>query len=149
MRLTSLALAIVPLLCACRSESVPEADLGIRIPSPSGHYILGAGTDDTEGSPKSVIIRLRAPSGKLLDTLEAELPAGGKWALGWHQGEDAIVLQRGTATTVYNVRPSGKIQLMECPKPVYGDTGRRLIELKYPGQTTGQGEPAASAKPAQ
>ena len=68
-----------------------------------------------------------------------------RWALGWHQGEDTVVLWTAAGTMVYNVRPKGTIEAMECPPPAYGETGLCLMRAKYrqieQNETEGDGGP--------
>jgi hypothetical protein len=107
-------------------------DLDQSLPSPSGEYVLSAYSFPLGDRASDIILCLRDPQGKHLDSFVTERSSKQKWALGWHQGEDTIVLHTGAVTTVYNITSKGVIYLMECPQPVYGETGLRLMQTKYP-----------------
>ena len=107
-------------------------DLNQNLPSPSGQYVISAYSFPTGDRASAIILRVSNRQGVHLDSFVTECSSKQKWALGWHQGEDTVVLQAGTGTTVYSVKSSGEIHLMECPPPVYGGTGLRLMKSKYP-----------------
>ncbi len=151
MRLSASLLMFLLLLAACDSQHgqfpylKPESsrldpstdfgdlvDLNQSLPSPSGQYVLSAYSFPPGDRASTIILRLTNPQGIHLDSFVTQQSAKQSWALGWHQGEDTVVLQTSTGTTVYNIISPGAIRLMECPQPVYGETGLRLMQTKYP-----------------
>lgn len=100
---------------------------GLR--SPSGQYVLSAYAFPAGDRASAIILRVSDPQGKQLDSFVTEQSSEQRWALGWHQDEDTVVLHTSAGTTVYNIAPNGAISLMECPQPVYGETapfGRKM-----------------------
>jgi len=116
-------------------------DLDQSLPSPSGRYVLSAYAFPAGDRASAIILRLNDPQGVHLDSFVTEQSSEQRWALGWHQGEDVIVFHTGAGTTVYNITSKGAIYLMECPKPVYGETGLRLMRTKYPQLEQDKAEP--------
>lgn len=119
-------------------------DLNQSLPSPSGQYLLSAYSFPAGDRASVIILRLTDPQGRHLDAFVTGRSSRQRWALGWHQGEDTIVLQTNRAS-VYNVTSHGVIYLRECPEEVYAETGLRLIQSKYPYLEQNKAEPAHSA----
>ena len=122
-------------------------DLNQRLRSPSGQYVLSAFSFPTGDRAPAIILRISDPQGIHLDSFVTERSSEQRWALGWHQGEDTVVLQTTAGTTVYNITSDGAIYLMECPQPVYGETGLRLMQTKYPQLERNEAEQTDEREP--
>jgi hypothetical protein len=111
-----------------------EKDLGLRMPSPSGKYILAVNESARPNEPPRISIGLRDAAGNALDVFCTDVPVNTKWAVGWAPGKDMIVLGSDKGTTVYIISKKDeklRLELMECPAPEYGGVERELIRLKY------------------
>jgi hypothetical protein len=124
-------IVIVAALCGCKS-AVVEKDLGLRMPSPSGKYILAVNESAKPNEPPQISLELRDTAGNALDVARTDVAANTKWAVGWAPGEDVMVVSSDKGTSVYIIsKKDEKLRLMECPQPKYGDVGLELIRLKY------------------
>jgi hypothetical protein len=124
-------IVIVATFCGCKSGLV-EKDLGLRMPSPSGKYILAVNESAKPNEPSKLSLGLRDAAGNILDVARTDVPANMKWAAGWAPGEDVIILCSDKKTSVYIVSKKDEtLALMECPQPKYGDVGLELMRLKY------------------
>jgi hypothetical protein len=125
----STGVVVALLLAGCESDLV-EKDLGMRIPSPSGKYILTVSESAPPNEQPQLSLGLRNAGGNALDVFRTDVPASMKWAVGWSPGEDVVVLYSEKVTWVYIIS-SDKLRTMECPQQRYGDIGRELRRLKY------------------
>ncbi len=163
MRLSASSVMFLLILTACSSQQgqlpdlkpessrlEPSTDfadlvkLSQSLRSPSGQYLLSAYSFPAGDRASAIILRVSDPQGTHLDSFVTEQSSEQRWALGWHQGEDTVVLQTSAGTTVYNIASNGAIYLMECPQPVYGETGLRLMQTKYPHLEQSKAEPPST-----
>jgi hypothetical protein len=136
-------IVIVAVFCGCKSD-LAEKDLGLRLPSPSGKYILAVTESAKPNEPPRISLGLRDAAGNTLDVARTDVPANVKWAAGWAPGEDVAVLCSDKGTSVYIIsKKDEKLRLMECPQPKYSDIGLELIRLKYESSKDKTEPPAA------
>ncbi len=140
-------LVMVAILCGCSPEAI-ERDLGVRLPSPSGRYILGASESGRPGGLSSITLWLHTSDEKVQHDMRTRVPASGQWAVGWAPNEDVVVLYSEQGTTVYVVSKAGELQTMEMPQPKYGLIGQQLRGAKYRLPTNGIADgPANRSQP--
>ena len=167
MRLSASSVMFLLVLTACNSQhgQLPDprpdssrldpstdfadlVNLNQSLRSPSGQYVLSAYSFPAGDRASAIVLRVSDPQGKRLDSFVTEQSSEQRWALGWHQDEDTVVLHTSAGTTVYNIASNGAIYLMECPQPEYGETGLRLMQTKYPQLERNKAEPPRVPDPA-
>lgn len=118
------------LLTACGPFMKPT----VRVESPDGDYVVAAIPNDSKSDPtkyRCIRLILENRNGNVLSALQTSVSDGQKWAVGWMETENVIVLQSGDiGTQAYTIEsnelnhieitPAIEIRAAELKKAKYG-----------------------------
>jgi len=113
------------LLCGC-GRMMKSSE---RVPSPSGTFVVVAIPNDSKVDPtkyRCLRLVLEHRNGNSLAGLQTSVSDGQKWALGWMESGDVVVLQSSDiGTLAFNVMSNTLMQIQTTPA-----IEKRAIELK-------------------
>lgn len=118
------------LLTACGPLMKPT----VRVESPDGDYVVAAIPNDNKSDPtkyRCIRLILEHRNGNVLSALQTSVSDGQKWAVGWMETENIIVLQSSDiGTQAYSIEsnelnpieitPAIEIRAAELKKAKYG-----------------------------